>query len=104
MRDIGPIDLLTVPVEDAGIILSAAAAERLADRLQPRVVVPTHYFIEGLTDPRSGFKGIDDWRGRQARLRDLEGATLDLRREDLPEEREGWVFGSCLALERLRRP
>ncbi len=104
MRDIGPIDLLTVPVEDAGIILSAAAAERLADRLQPRVVVPTHYFIEGLTDPRSGFKRIDDWRGRQARLRDLEEATLDLRREDLPEEREGWVFGSCLALERLRRP
>ncbi len=101
-RDIGAIDLLTVPVEDAGLILSAAAAERVANRLRPRVVVPTHYFIEGLTGPTPGFKGIDDWRGRQAKVRDLDGATLELRKEDLPEEREGWVFGSCLGLETKR--
>ncbi len=98
-RDIGTIDVLTVPVDDAGLILSAAAAERVAKRLLPKVVVPTHYYIDGLTDPTSGFKGIDDWRGRQAMVRELDGATLELRKEDLPEKREGWVFGSCLALE-----
>ena len=98
-EDIGPIDLLTVPVEDAGLILNAGGAERLAKRLQPRVVVPTHYYIEGLTNPASGFKGIDRWRGLQAKVRELEGATLDLRKEDLPETREGWVFGGCRALE-----
>ncbi len=95
-NEIGPLDLLVVPVEDAGLILSAAEAERLANRLQPRVVIPTHYFIEGLTEPSSGFEGIDEWRKLQATVRELPGATLELRREDLPETREGWVFGDCL--------
>lgn len=92
-NEIGPLDLLVVPVEDAGLILSAAEAERLANRLDPRVVIPTHYFIEGLTERSSGFKGIDEWRGLQATVRELPGATLALRKEDLPESREGWVFG-----------
>ena len=97
-REIGAIDLLTVPVEDAGLILNAAGAERLARRLQPRIVIPTHYCIDGLTDPTSGFKGIDDWRRLQATVRDLAGATLELHVDDLPATREGRVFGGCLAL------
>jgi L-ascorbate metabolism protein UlaG (beta-lactamase superfamily) len=100
LRDeIGPLDVLVVPVEDAGLILSAVEAERLAKRLQPRVVIPTHYFIEGLTEPSSGFAGIAEWRELQATVRELPGATLALRPEGLPETRQGWVFGNCLVRE-----
>ena len=95
-NEIGRLDILVVPVEDAGLILSAAEAERLANRLDPCVVIPTHYFIEGLTERSSGFEGIDEWRGLQATVRELPGATLESRSEDLPEAREGWVFGDCL--------
>ena len=100
LRDeIGPIDLLSVAVDDAAHILDAAGAERLAAVLQPRVVLPTHYHIDGLTAADAGGGGIEGWRRLQRSVRDLSGATLDLHPEDLPTAREGWVFGSCLALD-----
>jgi L-ascorbate metabolism protein UlaG (beta-lactamase superfamily) len=100
LRDeIGPIDLLTIAVDDSDHILGATGAERLADLLQPRIVIPTHYHLDGLTDPDAGLGGITRWRALQSTVRDLPGATLDLRKEDLPETRAGLVFASCLALE-----
>ena len=100
LRDeIGPVDLLTVAVDDEGHILDADGAERLADILRPRVVLPTHYFIEGLTDPGSGLGGIEKWRACQSRVRELEGWEVAIEAAELPREREGWVFGSCVALK-----
>jgi L-ascorbate metabolism protein UlaG (beta-lactamase superfamily) len=58
LRDeIGPVDLLTVAVDDEDHILDTEEAKRLADILGPKVVLPTHYLIEGLTDPESGLVG-----------------------------------------------
>jgi L-ascorbate metabolism protein UlaG (beta-lactamase superfamily) len=100
LRDeIGPVDLLTVAVDDEDLILDTDEATRLVDILGPKVVLPTHYLIEGLTDPESGLGGIKNWRASQARVRDLEGSAVMITADGLPKEREGWVFGSCVALE-----
>ncbi len=102
LRDkIGPVDLLTVAVDDEDYILDTEEATRLADILGPKVVLPTHYLIEGLTDPESGLGGIKNWRASQAKVRDLEGSEVVITADGLPEEREGWVFGSCVALEEV---
>ena len=99
LRDeIGTVDLLTVAVDDEDHILDTDGAARLAESLGPKVVLPTHYLIEGLTDLDSGLGGIQKWRASHSKVRELPGWEVELTPDDIPETREGWVFGSCLAL------
>ena len=78
--------MLTVAVDDENHILDTEEATRLADILGPKVVLPTHYVIEGLTDPESGLGGIKNWRASQAKVRDLEGSEVVISADELPEE------------------
>ncbi|MFQ5844666.1 MAG: MBL fold metallo-hydrolase, partial [Planctomycetota bacterium] len=62
VRDrLGAIDLLTVPADDSCHLLSYEQIERLVDRLDPRIVVPVHYFVEGLTTEESTLRPPTGW-------------------------------------------
>ena len=48
-RAVGDVDVLMVTVDDSIHLLTYDEVDGLIDRLQPRVVIPMHYAIPGIT-------------------------------------------------------
>ncbi len=97
---LGRVDLLFVTVDDSCHLLSFPEVDRLVESLDPKVVVPMHYYTEGVTTPHSGLRSPDEWLTTQERVRRLGRDTITLREGDLPPRREVWVFESALSAGR----
>ena len=81
-------DVLFIPV-GGYFTIDAATAWRIVDELQPKVVVPMHYKIGGLSlhlDP------IDNFLGMKETEKIMVGNEISFEVEDLPEKMELWVF------------
>ncbi len=82
-------DILFVPVGDV-FTVGAADAWNIAENISPRVIVPMHYRIGGLSlsiKPVNGFlENLPPERVTKI------GNSVDFEKEDLPEETEIWVF------------
>lgn len=89
---LGDVDVLFVTVDDDGHLLEFAEVATIINRLQPKIVFPTHYFIEGLNPLGSGLKGIDGWLAKQTAVSRIPASTIELTPETLPQQTEIWVF------------
>ena len=49
LESIGQIDVLVVPIGGNGYTLDAVGAARLVRKIEPKVVIPTHYAMDGVT-------------------------------------------------------
>jgi L-ascorbate metabolism protein UlaG (beta-lactamase superfamily) len=95
LRALGDVDVLMVPVDGSEHILTMAEVAELTARVHPRIVIPMHYLIAGLTAPESTLEPIDDWLDRQSRVRRVPASGVLLDADRLPLERELWVFEAC---------
>lgn len=89
---IGRVDVLIVPVDDSSHLLRFWEVRQLIETFRPRIVVPAHHLIPGLTDPGSTLLPADTWLGTQDSVRRIGRATVRLDAASLPPEREVWVF------------
>jgi L-ascorbate metabolism protein UlaG (beta-lactamase superfamily) len=89
---IARVDVLIVPVDDSSHLLRFWEVNQLIATFDPRIVVPVHYLIPGLTDPGSTLLSPEAWLGTQTDVRRLGVADVHLSRDALPGEREIWVF------------
>ena len=89
---IGEIDVLMVTVDDSCHLLSYAQVNELVDRLRPRVVIPMHYYIQGLTMVESSLKSAEGWLETQETVRSLGVSSLKLDGSDMPQSKEIWVM------------
>ena len=48
LEAIGPVDVLIVPVGGNGYTLDGAGALRVIKKIEPKVVIPTHYADKGI--------------------------------------------------------
>ena len=94
---LGEIDILLAPVDDANQLFSYYELDRLVETLEPSVVIPMHYYIEGLTTNELGLKGPDGWVRRQSPRRPLRRSRFRIDRRGLPYEREVWMVPPSLA-------
>ena len=77
-------------------------AAPIIEAIEPRVVVPMHYFNEGLTAPESTLLGIDRWLDSLAAelvVRRVGTSDVSISPAMLPGagEREVWVLEPALA-------
>ena len=91
-RTVGEVDVLLVTVDDSIHLLNYDEVDALVQRLQPRVVVPMHYSIPGLTAPESGLLPPDRWLERQPIVRRLDSHQADFSLNTLPAQTEVWLF------------
>jgi L-ascorbate metabolism protein UlaG (beta-lactamase superfamily) len=89
VRALGKVDILMVPT--GGVFtINGAAAQELVQRIAPRVAVPMHYKVGGLSisiDTVDSFlKGLPEERVVRV------GNEVDFMDDELPEETEYWVF------------
>ena len=88
IEKIGEIDILFIPVGGTYTV-DAKQAWEVAKSLNPKIIVPMHYKIEGLSLP---IATVDEFLD-EAEYRVLKvGNEIDIEKEELPEEPEIWVF------------
>jgi L-ascorbate metabolism protein UlaG (beta-lactamase superfamily) len=91
-RRLGPIDVLMLPVDESEHILTLPQVAEVAGRLSPKAIIPTHYFIPGLTSPHSTLEPIDGWLAQQPRVKKFSASGIAISTEVLPSRQEVWVF------------
>ena len=89
---VGDIDVLLVTVDDSNHLLTYEQVDSLVCRLRPRVVIPMHYAIPGLTAAECELLPPDGWLAHQSKVRRLETDRVELSGGKLPSQTEVWVF------------
>jgi len=93
---IGPVDVLMLPVDADKRVLTYEQAKAWVDALSPRVVIPMHYKIPGVSlDTIEGIGTITEWLSQLwpgAGPVRLEGDTVSLDRLPPPGAKQVWVF------------
>jgi len=95
-------DLLILPVDD---VLSSPEIDAIIRKYDPKAVIPSHYFIQGLTSDASGLDSAEAWVADQEKTHHADVRRLD--RADLtlnPAELKGshhriYYFGNHLERE-----
>ena len=95
---IGRVDVLIVPVDDSSHLLRFWEVRQLIETFRPRLVVPVHHLVGGLTDPGSTLLSADTWLRTQERVQRIGRATVRLDPASLPPEREVWVLQPSAAV------
>jgi len=88
IQKIGQVDVLFIPIGGT-FTVDDKQAWKLIKKINPRIIVPMHYKIGGLSLP---IAGIDPFLN-QAKHKVLHvGNEIDIEKEDLPDEPEIWTF------------
>jgi hypothetical protein len=75
------VDVLILPVEN---VLTRPEVEAILQKYDPKVVIPSHYFIEGLTATGVGLESADGWVNDQEKTHHAEVRRLDRVELTLP--------------------
>jgi len=85
---IGEVDILFIPIGGTFTVDDKQAWE-VINKIKPKIIVPMHYKIGGLSLPIAGIDGFL----KQNHYRVLYvGNEIDMEKEDLPDEPEVWTF------------
>lgn len=88
VQKIGDIDILFIPVGGT-FTVDAEQAWKAINSIKPKIAIPMHYKIGGLSLP---IDGIDPFLEKN-RYKTLKvGNEIDIEKEDLPSEMEIWTF------------
>ncbi|MBU0546401.1 MBL fold metallo-hydrolase [Patescibacteria group bacterium] len=82
IEKIGPVDILFVPVGNAGVYLDPENAAQIVTALEPRMVIPMAYKCD--TDPEVG--ALDDFVKELGLKPDLADKKIIIKKKDLPQE------------------
>ena len=91
-RAIGDVDVFMVNVDDSCHLLTFDEVGNVIEAIGPKVVVPMHYAIPGLTSEGSTLGPIECWLESRSRIRRLEDGTLRIGYDSIPREQETWVI------------
>lgn len=92
---IGPVDVLTLPVDGSQHILSYEQGDEIVARLKPKVVIPTHYLSETTSYTLTTLQPADEWVKNQKSYKMLDGPTLSLNAAEVAGmDQEFLYFGN----------
>jgi L-ascorbate metabolism protein UlaG (beta-lactamase superfamily) len=88
VEKIGEVDVLFIPIGGTFTVDDKQAWD-IIKKINPRIVVPMHYKIGGLSLP---ITGIDGFLAQNPYKVIPVGNEIEIDREDLPDEPEVWTF------------
>lgn len=89
---LGEVDILLVPVDESEHLLTLDEVDRIVAAVKPHVVVPIHYFQDGLTSPCSTLGSVEVWLPRYREVRHFGRTGVQLTRAELPPTQQVWVL------------
>jgi L-ascorbate metabolism protein UlaG (beta-lactamase superfamily) len=81
VAEAGPVDVLFVPV-GGNFTVDAAVANRVCDRLKPKIVIPMHFQNDRC--PNFPVAGVDDFTALRSSVKRIDGSEITVRKEELP--------------------
>ena len=96
-QQLGKVDVLMTPADDSCHLLTFDEVDALVSELDPKIVIPMHYYIDGLTTVESTLEGPDGWVRKQSPRRTVRQPRMRIDRRGLPYEREVWTVRAELA-------
>lgn len=88
VQKIGDVDILFIPIGGT-FTVDAERAWNIINVIKPKIAIPMHYKIGGLSLP---IAGIDPFLERNKYKVLKVGNEIDIEKEDLPERPEVWTF------------
>jgi L-ascorbate metabolism protein UlaG (beta-lactamase superfamily) len=88
VEKIGDVDILFVPIGGT-FTVDDKQAWNVINKIKPKIIVPMHYKIGGLSLP---IAGIDPFLAQTKHKVIHVGNEIDIEKEDLPSETEIWTF------------
>jgi len=85
---IGKVDVLFIPVGGT-FTIDADGAWRVIEMIKPRIIIPMHYKIPGLSLPLSG---VEHFLEKNTYKILNVGNEIEIEKNELPDEPEIWVF------------
>lgn len=85
--EIKPVDILFIPVGNV-FTINAAAAWKVVSKIAPRIIIPMHYRVGGLS---LSIKPVDDFLDLAPKVQRV-GNEIDFEPDDLQDEQQVWVF------------
>ncbi len=73
-HDLKNVDVLILPIET---VLTRAEADGILQKYDPKAVIPSHYFLNGLTTTVAGLESADGWVNDQEKVHSAEVRRLD---------------------------
>ena len=90
---IGDVDVLLIPV-GGNFTIDAAAANRLCQKLAPKVVIPMHF--KNARCPNFPVAGVEDFTRGRPQAKTIDGSEVELKKEQLPTATETIVLRPAL--------
>jgi L-ascorbate metabolism protein UlaG (beta-lactamase superfamily) len=84
VNEIGPVDVLMIPVGGLYTI-DAATATKISEQLKPKVTIPMHYKTDKCTLPISG---VDEFLKGKSGIRKLDSSEIEVKAGSLPQTAE----------------
>ena len=88
VQKIGDVDILFIPIGGT-FTVDAEGAWSVINLIKPRIAIPMHYKIGGLSLPIAGIEPFLE-KNKYKTLK--VGNEIDIEKEDLPDEPEIWTF------------
>jgi L-ascorbate metabolism protein UlaG (beta-lactamase superfamily) len=88
VQKIGEVDILFVPIGGT-FTMDDKQAWNVVNKIKPKIIIPMHYKIGGLSLPISG---LDPFLAQAKHKVIHVGNEIDIEKEDLPTESEIWTF------------
>ena len=88
VQKIGEVDILFVPIGGT-FTVDDKQAWNVINKIKPKIIVPMHYKIGGLSLP---IAGLDPFLAQAKHKVIHVGNEIDIEKEDLPTESEIWTF------------
>ena len=96
LMKLGDIDVLIVPIDDSSHLHRFNDIENLVELIDPKLIIPSHYYIDGITDPLSTLKPITNWIENQKNVVFVNNSKISIDKNHLPFEKEIWVLDADL--------
>ena len=87
LSELGKIDILIL-----GIGGDLTRSFSLIDQVNPKVVIPMHYHVDGIIFPYFQMNSVEDFIGNQQRVKKLRESFAVYQKDRLPMEKEIHVF------------
>lgn len=81
-------DVMMIPAGEVNT-MDMSLLEHMMDAISPKVVIPMHYHVCGLSIP---LRNLDRFMNMAGDCVDYVGLEIDISKEELPSKREYWVF------------
>jgi L-ascorbate metabolism protein UlaG (beta-lactamase superfamily) len=96
---IGEVDIVFLPADDSQHVMGNTMVDEVIARLNPKIVIPHHYFIVDVTQRQSTLLPPDKWLETQPTVRRLAAPEVAYTKEALPSQTEVHCFGEHVAFD-----